>query len=343
MTAKQKIIVTGGAGYIGSVLVGRLLDEGYTVKVIDRLFFGESSLAHLITNPNLSLIRKDVRDVSESDLKGFDIVCDLAALSNDPSGDINPDLTYSINHKGRVHVANTAKKAGISKYILASSCSVYGAGQDDRLSEISAINPLTAYAKSNALAEEDLFKLKDDNFSVTALRNATVFGLSTRMRFDLIINIMTLHAFEKGRIIVLGGGQQWRPLVHVSDVALAFLKVIEAPKEKVNGEVFNVGFDNLKVRTVASIIRETLPFKIDIELAPDDADKRNYNVSFDKIKNTLGYNPQKTIEDGINEIYEALKYGQLENAPQCVTVKWYQHILNAQKLIDSVYLDGRLI
>lgn len=337
------ILVAGGAGYIGSVLVRQLLQEGHKVHVLDRFFFGKKSLIDLEHESNLTITKKDIRDVNADDLKGVDCVCDLAALSNDPSGEIDPSLTYDINHKGRINLATQAKKSGVNQYILASSCSVYGAGQNDKLSEESAVNPLTAYAKSNEKAEHDLLDMSDDNFCVTALRNATVFGLSPRMRFDLIVNIMTLHAYENSRIIVLGGGQQWRPLVHVSDVARAFIHVINAKPSLVNKEVFNVGLDNYKVKTVAAIVRETLPFKVDIEIAPDDPDKRNYNVSFDKIKSTLGYQAEKTISDGISEIYDALKYGELEKTPETVTVKWYQHILEAKNLVDSIYLNNRLI
>lgn len=339
----HKIAIAGGAGYIGSVLTKTMLENGHKVTVFDRLFFGDDALEDVKENPNLEIKRADVRDITAEDLKGFDIVCDLAALSNDPSGEIDPELTYDINHKGRINFAKSAKEAGVKRYILASSCSVYGAGKENLLTEETKVNPLTAYAESNVFAENDLLAMADDNFCVTAMRNATVFGLSGRMRFDLIINIMTLHAFEKGRIVVLGGGQQWRPLVHVKDVCRGFESIMNADTKLVNKEIFNIGCDNYKVRTVASIIRETLPFKVDIDIAPDDADKRNYNVSFDKIGKVLGYKAKYDIDYGIKEIYEALKYGRLENTPKTVTVKWYQSILEAQKIVDRVTLNGRLI
>ena len=240
-------------------------------------------------------------------------------------------------------MAKTAKQAGVQKYIISSSCSVYGKGEEPQLSETSQTNPISVYAKSTLEAEQQNLSIADNNFSVTALRNATVFGLSTRMRFDLVVNLMTLTAFQKGRIIVMGGGLQWRPLVHVSDVSRAFIAVIETLSEKINKEVFNIGLNNFQIKNLAYLIREELPFPIEIEVAPDDADKRDYNVVFSKAEERLGFKANKEVLHGIREIYLALKSGKVDVGPKTVTVQWYRNILEAKELMDSVLLDGRLI
>ena len=242
-------------------------------------------------------------------------------------------------------MANLAKKAGVKQYILASSCSVYGHGATKALTEESETHPISAYAKANVAAEKDTFALADSTFAVTALRQATVFGLSKRMRFDLAINIMTLNAVQKGKIYVMGGGLQWRPFVHVNDTARAFVEVINHDRSLVNGQVFNVGSSehNYNILSLAYIVRENIPFPVEIEVVPDDVDKRDYNVSFDKINSVLGFKPAYSPADGVREIYQALKQGTLDTGIKTVTVKWYKHILEAKKLVDSLVMDGRLL
>ena len=339
----KKILVTGAGGYIGTHLVEELLGRGYEVVAFDRFFFGEDALAGLPQKGPLHIVKKDIRDIAGSDLAGVYAVCDLAALSNDPSSDINPALTQEINCRGRVGVADAAKTAGVSRYILSSSCSVYGMGGSEELAERSPTGPLTTYAHSTLHAEQGTLSLTDDEFSVTALRNATVFGLSRRMRFDLVVNLMTLHAASKSRIIVMGGGKQWRPLVHARDVARAFIGVIEAPEEKVRGEVFNVGLANYQVLSLAYLVRETLPFQIQIDLAPDDPDQRNYHVSFEKIRDRLGFEAKTTVPQGVEEVYYALKTGATSDGPRTSTVSWYKTILEAKELLERVELDGRVL
>jgi nucleoside-diphosphate-sugar epimerase len=240
-------------------------------------------------------------------------------------------------------VAKTAKQAGVPKYIISSSCSVYGKGEEPQLSETSQTNPISVYAKSTLEAEQQNLSIADENFSVTALRNATVFGLSTRMRFDLVVNLMTLTAFQKSRIIVMGGGLQWRPLVHLSDVSKAFIAVISANEKNVNKEVFNIGLDNFQIKNLAYLVREELPFSVEIEVAPDDADKRDYNVIFKKAQEKIGFKAEVGVTQGIKEIYLALKSGKVDVGPKTVTVQWYRNILEAKALIDSVLLEGRVI
>lgn len=339
----SKVMVTGAGGYIGTQLVRDLVNSGHEVTAVDRYFFGKEPLAEFVGNNKVNILQKDIRDLNAKDFSGHDAVCDLACLSNDPAGEIDPELTYSINRDGRIHVAKTAKSAGVEKYIISSSCSVYGKGEEPQLSETSKTNPISVYAKSTLEAEQHNLSIADSNFSVTALRNATVFGLSTRMRFDLVVNLMTLTAFQKGRIIVMGGGLQWRPLVHLSDVSKAFLNVIGAKKDKVNKEVFNIGLDNFQIKNLAYLVREELPFPVEIDIAPDDADKRDYNVVFSKAESVLGFKAETNVIQGIKEIYLALKSGSVDVGPKTITVQWYRNILDAKALLDSVVLDGRII
>ena len=339
----QSALITGAGGYIGSVLVGELLDRGYAVRALDRFFFGEETLAEHRGKAGLTCIKKDIRDADAGDFADVRIVFDLAALSNDPSGDLHPDLTRAINHEGRARVARLAREAGAARYVLASSCSVYGGATGSVVGEETPARPLTVYAEANLAAERDILPLATNDFCVTALRNATVFGVSPRMRFDLVINLMTLHAFELGRITIMGGGRQWRPLVHVRDVARAFIAAATSPREEVSGQVFNVGVGNFQVRTIAAVVREVLPFAIDIQTAPDDADKRDYKVSFDKFEGATGFRPEVTIEAGIREVYDALKFGRIENTPKCSTVGWYRSILEAKRLVDAIELEGRIL
>ena len=338
-----KVLVTGAGGYIGTQLVKDLVKSGNDVTAVDRFFFGQETLKDFFSNPKVSIVQKDIRDLTEADMGGHEVVCDLACLSNDPAGEIDPALTYSINRDGRIHVASTAKRAGVNKYIISSSCSVYGQGQEPQLTEKSATNPISVYAKSTLEAEQQNLSIADKNFSVTSLRNATVFGLSNRMRFDLVVNLMTLTAFQKGRIIVMGGGKQWRPLVHLSDVSNAFQLIINSSIDNVNQEVFNIGLDNFQIKNLAYLVREELPINIEIDVAPDDADKRDYNVVFEKARNKLNFIPKVSVVDGIREIYSALKIGSVDTGPKTVTVSWYRNILDAKSLLDEVILDGRVI
>jgi nucleoside-diphosphate-sugar epimerase len=339
----SKVMVTGAGGYIGTQLVRDLVKAGHEVTAVDRFFFGKEPLSEFIGNRQVTIKQKDIRDLDQNDFKDHDTVCDLACLSNDPAGEIDPELTYHINRDGRIHVAKTAKQAGVAKYIISSSCSVYGKGEEPQLSETSKTNPMSVYAKSTLEAEQQNLSIADSNFSVTALRNATVFGLSTRMRFDLVVNLMTLTAFQKGRIIVMGGGLQWRPLVHVSDVSRAFTTVISSKKDLVNKEIFNIGLDNFQIKNLAYLVREELPFPVEIETAPDDADRRDYNVVFQKAKEKIGFSAKVDVIHGIKEIYLGLKSGKVETGQKTVTVQWYKNILEAKKLIQSVELNGRVI
>lgn len=339
----MRYMITGAGGYVGSVLTEMALAAGHEVVALDRFFFGEETIADLLATGRLHVVRKDIRDVAIGDFDRIDVVMDLAALSNDPSGDLNPELTSAINAGGRSHVARTAKAAGVGRYLLASSCSVYGLGAGQALTETAEPNPLTEYARASLQAEQSTFALADGGFSVTALRNATVFGLSRRMRFDLVVNIMTKNAAETGKLHVTGGGEQWRPLVHVRDVARAFLLIAQAPVSTVTRQAFNIGRDNYKVKEIAEAVRTNLPGPVTIEIGPDAADKRSYHVSFDKAQRVLGFAAQYDIGFAVREIYDAIKSGRIDTGLKTVTVQWYRHLLEAEQLVDRLRINGRML
>jgi len=339
----MQVLVTGGGGYIGSVLVPRLLKEGYKVKVLDRFFFGKETLNSVLKNKNLKLIQDDIRWFDPKILKNVHVVMDLAALSNDPSGELNPKKTFEINHKGRERVAKLSKKAGVKRYILASSCSIYGF-KDRLLDEKSSINPLTTYAKANRRAELAAQKLSDDKFTTTMLRFATVFGLSPRMRFDLAVNGMVLGFFKNKQIPIMRNGKQWRPFIHVKDVAEAYVKAIQAPKDKINGEIFNVGSDdqNLQILPLAKEVAKAIgvPFKKNWY---GDPDSRSYRISFKKFKNTLGLKTKFSVSYGAKETYNALQKGKTTDSIKTKTVEWYKYLLDSKKISDSVTIKNKIL
>jgi len=339
----MKVLITGGAGYIGSVLSRILLEEGFKVKCLDRLFFGIESVKDLFDNPGYELIKDDVRWFDPNILEDVDGVVDMAALSNDPSGELDPEKTMDINYKGRERVAKLAKKHGVERYILASSCSIYGF-QEGILTEESSINPLTTYAKANHLAEEAAFAIADSSFVVTVLRQSTCFGLSPRMRFDLAINGMTLGFHKNGKIPVMRDGTQWRPFVHVKDTSRAFIKVLTAEKELVNNEMFNVGNNNqnYQILPLAKTVAKGMDIPFEFEWY-GDPDHRSYQVSFDKINKVLDYTTKFTAEDGAREISNALKNGLVEPSAKTKTVEWYKYLLNAQEVVKEVELNGQIL
>lgn len=310
----KKILVIGGAGYIGSILTRELLGKGYEVVVLDRFLYVDNSLEAL-NNNRLMIIRGDTRhieDISEA-IQGVDAVVNLAELVGDPACAINPQTTIDTNFFATTLVAQMCKRHQINRLIYMSSCSVYGASEkDELLTEESTLNPVSLYAKMKIESEKELKYLMDSNFKPTIFRLGTVFGLSPRPRFDLVVNIFISKAINDKKITVFGG-DQWRPNVHAYDVSQAIILALEAPLERVGGEVFNVGSEDLnyKINDLAAMVSERVS---GCELIVEDkaVDKRNYKCSFSKIRDKLGFIPNKNIDDAILEITEAIKSGRID-------------------------------
>jgi nucleoside-diphosphate-sugar epimerase len=303
----MRVLVTGHLGFIGTLMVPLLQLSGHDVVGLDSDFYAASTFSDGIADvPHL---RGDIRDVEVSDLLGFDAVIHLAALSNDPLGNLNPDLTFDINHRGSVHLAETAKRAGVRRFLFSSSCSNYGAASGDTLlSEEAEFNPVTPYGKSKVMAEQDLRKLGDARFCPVLMRSATAYGVSPRIRFDLVLNNLTAWAVTSGKILIKSDGTPWRPIVHAEDISRAFVAALEAPEADVYGQAFNVGrtSENYRVRELADIVKATVP-DCEIDYAPDASpDTRNYRVNCDKIARVLPkFQPRWTATLGGRELYDA--------------------------------------
>ncbi|MBK6326088.1 MAG: SDR family oxidoreductase [Chloroflexi bacterium] len=310
----MRVLVTGHNGYVGTIMMPLLIAANHEVVGLDTNLYEGSTFGEDPKRDFLE-INKDVRDVEMADLEGIEAIIHLAGLSNDPLGDLNPELTYDINHRASVRLAEMAKQIGIERFIFSSSCSNYGAGVTDWLDETSAFNPVTPYGRSKVMVEQDVSKLADDNFSPTFLRSGTAYGVSPRLRFDLVLNNLAAWAFTTGLVYLKSDGTPWRPIVHIEDMSRAFLAALEAPRELIHNEAFNVGrsSENYQIRQIAQIVAETIPGSR-VEFAEGaSADKRNYRVNCDKIINTLpGYKPQWTAQKGAQELYAAYQKVGLE-------------------------------
>lgn len=336
-----RLIVTGGGGYIGTTLVPALLTRGHEVRVIDRFFFGADRLPD---HPALEVVQEDCRHLDLGHFRGFDAVIDLVAISNDPSGELFQQATWDINYAARARAARLAKEAGCTRYILPSSCSIYGAQPDGvTATEDSPTNPLTTYARSNERAEREALALADDDYCVVVLRQATVFGLSPRMRFDLAINGMTYGAWKTGRLPLMRDGTQRRPMLHVKDAAEAMMFMLEAPAERVGGQIFNVGAaeNNYRIGDLGRIVADTAPRDVEIEWY-GDPDHRSYHVSFDKIE-ALGYRATRRAADGVRELWQALDEGRVERTPETITLEWYRLLDEWHRRIRALERHGGMI
>lgn len=337
--------MTGAGGYIGTTLVPMLLDEGYRVRALDRYFFGRDLLQ---PHDHLEMVQEDARLVKEIHLQDIDYVIDLVAISNDPSGEHFQQETLAINRDARIATARLAKAAGVKRYILPSSCSIYGFQAPDVIAdEKTKTNPLTTYAKANEMAEQAILPLASDGFTCVILRQATVYGFSPRMRFDLAINGMTYGAWKTGVLPLMRDGTQWRPMVHVKDTARAQIFMLTADSNKVNAQIFNVGSDEnnyqlgpLAEKVASEVTRITSrDVKIDWYGEPDH---RSYRISFDKIS-SLGYKALYKAEDGVSDICQALQSGKIDRTTNTITLDWYRELTAWHARIRNIEMYGGVL
>jgi len=314
MKSRLQVLVTGGAGYVGSVLVPKLLDKGYRVKVLDLYLYGEDVLDAVKDNPNLEQIKGDIRDQAllERVIPGTDALIHLACISNDPSFELDPQLGKSINYDAFLGLVEVSKRCGVKRFIYASTSSVYGIKEEENVTEDLALEPLTDYSKYKALCEEVLLREQSPDFATIVIRSATVCGYSPRLRLDLVVNILTNLAVNTGRIVVLGG-QQKRPNIHIEDVTDLYIKLLEIPDEMVAGKIFNVGYENYRVLEIAESVRKVVGKEgVEIVTRPT-TDNRSYHISSEKIKRELGFEPKHSVEDAIRDLYDAFKAGKIPN------------------------------
>ena len=302
----MRILLTGHDGYIGTVMVPVLREAGHEVHGLDSGLFAACAFG---PQPRaVPAVRRDVREATADDLAGVDAVVHLANLSNDPLGNLDPDLTYAVNHRATVRLAELAREAGVGRFVFASSCSLYGAAGQDAVAEDAPFNPVTPYGEAKVLAERDLKALETPDFAPVFMRNATVYGVSPRLRFDLVVNNLTAWAVATGEVRMKSDGSPWRPLVHVRDVCSAFRAALEAPREAVSGEAFNVGADaeNYRIREVAEIVGEEVADTRVTFASGASPDTRSYRVGFGKIERALGWRAEWTVRDGVREVRDAL-------------------------------------
>ncbi len=308
----MKVLVTGSRGYIGCVLVPMLQKEGHEVIGLDTDLYERCTFTGEV--PDIPTILKDVRDVEIEDLEGIDAIIHLAGLSNDPLGDFNANLTVDINELGSIHLARLAKKVGVERFLFASSCSNYGASGSNFLDENSAFNPVTPYGNSKVAVEKALIDLADEKFHPTYLRASTAYGLSPRIRFDLVANNLTAWAFTTGKVYLKSDGTPWRPIVHVEDISRAYIAVLHAPLDEIHNNSYNVGTttENYTIKEIAEIVKEVVP-GCEVSFAPSAGpDKRCYRVNCDKIaRNIHGFKPQWTARRGIEQLFEAYKQSNI--------------------------------
>jgi nucleoside-diphosphate-sugar epimerase len=337
----MRVLVTGHNGYIGSVLAPMVQAAGHDVIGLDTYLFEDCTFGD--GAPDIPALRMDLRDVGRADLDGVDAIMHLAALSNDPLGNVNPQCTYDINHLASVRLARLAKEAGVARFLFASSCSLYGVAGDAMLTEQAAFNPITPYGESKVRVEQDVGRLADDHFSPTFLRNATAYGVSPRLRADLVVNNLVGFAYTTGEVLIQSDGTPWRPLVHVQDIGRAFLAVLQAPRQLVHNQAFNVGRteENYRVRELAELVLQVVPRSTVRYAEGGGPDRRCYRVDCDKLARTLPeFRPQWTVRRGVEQLYAAFRrHGLTRDA---FFGDHYVRIKHIVKLQGEARLDGAL-
>ena len=325
----NKVLVTGGAGYVGSVLVPKLLAAGHRVRVLDLFMFGEDILSPDGDNPNLEQIKGDIRnrETLENALEGCDAVIHLACISNDPSFELDPELGKSINYDAFVLLTELARDMGVRRFIYASSSSVYGIKDVDNVTEELPLLPLTDYSKYKALCEDVLEEEREPGFVTLILRPSTVCGYGPRLRLDLTVNILTNHAVNNGRITVFGGDQK-RPNIHIQDMADLYLHCLDCADETIDGKIYNAGWENFTVGEIAKMVRDVVGEEVTIETTPSD-DNRSYHVSSEKMRRELGFVPSHTIADAVRDLVDAFEDGRV---PEAMEADRYSNIKTMQRL-----------